>query len=599
MAKRRSSPVRTINARCASLSAQFVSHFCELSGTEFGRKVATLLSNREWDQLVELTVDPGDYVNPWDYRVDYCIASLLSKADFLPLAVDREAVAISKFIEAEEICRVTNQRLKTVLRTPSVGITMASYIHTAAHKIASVLGPFDWNEAEAGFSWGPGASTRLSRVKASPVYKYSGKPEVTPKAALLAYTAINRIPLWRSDITNQSEVQLEDILTLQMHNKVITVPKNAKTDRVIAIEPCMNMYIQKGLGSMIRRRLRKVGIDLNDQGKNQELAKLASLGNTLATIDLSAASDTISYELVRQLLPADWFDALEAVRSESGALPSGDKIRYQKFSSMGNGYTFELESLIFWALCQAVLELAEEKGIVSVYGDDIVFPSAHVPKLKEVFTFCGFTLNEKKTYTSGPFRESCGKHYFRGMDVTPFYIREDVTSIPRTFWLANSLVRWLDRIDGTLDRKYYDLWLWLYSSVPEKFRYPIPEGIGDGGFVMPFDMATPSRAPRGFCGWIVNFVSVIVQTNEADETPAVIASLHELDRGKPNKLSGLVPWPPVTYVTAEFVLRHYAREVAKEELRDRELSISYPSPARRVRPCKTVVLQWAELGPWV
>ena len=599
MAKRHSSPVRAINARCASLSAQFASRFCEVSGSEFGRRVSTLISNGKWDELVELAVDPGNYVNPWDYRVDYCISSLLSKADFLPLEVDRAAVAISKFLDAEEICRITNRRLRTELRVPSVGISMASYIHTAAHKIASVLGDFSWDEAEAGFSWGPGASTRLPRAKASPVYKYSGKPEVTPKAALLAYTAINRIPLWRKGITTLSEVQLEDLLSLQLYNKVITVPKNAKTDRVIAVEPCMNMYLQKGLGTMIRRRLRKVGVDLNDQSKNQKLAWLASLGDELATIDLSAASDTISYELVRLLLPGDWFDALEAVRSESGVLPSGDKVRFQKFSSMGNGYTFELESLIFWALCQAVLELAGEKGVVSVYGDDIVFPSAHVLTLQEVFSFCGFTMNEKKTYASGPFRESCGKHYFRGVDVTPFYIREDVSSIPRIFWLANSLVRWLSREGhGTLDRSYFDLWLWLYHSVPEKFRYHIPEGIGDGGFVSSFDAACPSPAPKGYCGWTVDFVTDIVKSLEADGQSAVVASLHDLEKITPIK-GILNTWPLVPYVTSEFVVRHYAKTVAREELRDRELSITVPSRVRRVRPSKTVVLQWAELGPWV
>lgn len=141
-----------------------------------------------------------------------------------------------------------------------------------------------------------------------------------------------------------------------MGNKVTTVPKNSKTDRVIAIEPLMNMYVQKGIGGAIRHSLRSVGINLNDQTSNQRLAREGSLQGKLATVDLSSASDSVSLLLVEELLPPDWVAAIKLCRSPCGVLPDGSVINYQKVSSMGNGFTFELESLIFWAACSSVCQ---------------------------------------------------------------------------------------------------------------------------------------------------------------------------------------------------------------------------------------------------
>jgi hypothetical protein len=59
----------------------------------------------------------------------------------------------------------------------------------------------------------------------------------------------------------------------------------------------------------------------------------------------------------------------------------------------------------------------------TVYGDDIVCPTAWV---KEVFTILdslGFLVNKEKSFVDGPFRESCGKEYLHGVDVTPIYYR--------------------------------------------------------------------------------------------------------------------------------------------------------------------------------
>jgi hypothetical protein len=86
---------------------------------------------------------------------------------------------------------------------------------------------------------------------------------------------------------------------------------------------------------------------------------------------------------------------------------------------MGNGATFCLETLIFAAACYAVGESRP-----TVYGDDIIIDVGRYPQLLRFMRFLGFRINEDKTHTSGPFRESCGGNYYHGTDITPFYVRD-------------------------------------------------------------------------------------------------------------------------------------------------------------------------------
>ena len=101
--------------------------------------------------------------------------------------------------------------------------------------------------------------------------------------------------------------------------------------------------------------------------------------------------------------------------------------RLEQFSSMGNGFTFPLETLLFYSLARAVLKYmhasAEEWDMLSVYGDDITLPSRCFSLLTEVFTECGFLVNSRKSFSDGPFRESCGADYLRSIDIRPFYVR--------------------------------------------------------------------------------------------------------------------------------------------------------------------------------
>jgi hypothetical protein len=326
------------------------------------------------------------------------------------------------------------------------------------------------------------------------------------------------------------------------------------------------MFVQKGIGAMIRRRLRYAGVDLNDQSRNQRLARVGSIAGSLATIDMSMASDTVASSLVEALLPPDWFDALEQCRSQSGVLPSStDYIQYEKFSSMGNGYTFELESLIFYGLALAVREAYRvEDTRVAVYGDDIVVPTAMAQPLCSLLEEVGFTVNEEKSFITGPFRESCGKHYFQGHDVTPFYVRRPVVTLSDLFLLHNNFYRWLCRMKwANLDEaSFRPLIEQLRGVAPANWRRPrIPDNFGDGAFIGTFDESTPIVAKRGWEGFTVHLLTEKSESKEFSGIGRLISSLYTLDRLAPDQ-EYLVS---INYARRWVVRKHHLPQYALED----------------------------------
>lgn len=476
-----------------------------------------LLEKGDFKSLVSLSVNPLDYSDPWQFRDDYLVCELMSKFPEWDTGIDRKQVALEAFLEAEKQCAETNKRLGSPVVTASTTVTCESYIYTARRKIERLLGPFCWDEAAVHFGWGPGASTQVRSALGDAYYKYGvQRPHVTGSCAMLAGVVVSTSPVWYRQIAGLSPsapfVMPSPALIARDHfdivdgNRIVTVPKNAKTDRVIAIEPHMNMYVQKGIGALIRRRLLKVGVDLNDQTLNQRLAREASLHGELATVDLSAASDSISMELVEQLLPEDWVLAIKQTRSPVGVMPDGTKVRYQKVSSMGNGFTFELESLIFWALVSSVLDynhVAKDRR-VGVYGDDLIFSVAAYDSAVGLLSWCGFKTNTKKSFSTGYFRESCGKHYFHGHDVSPFYVRKDIDSHMRLIWAANQTRRYAaTRYSIGLDERFLDVYLLCVMRLPASLRRPtIPDGYGDGALFGDFDECLPSKASHGLEGFL-------------------------------------------------------------------------------------------------
>lgn len=466
------------------------------------------------------------------FKDRYQAAEMLSKYPFEIPGVDREAEALAKFLKSEQACAVTNAQVwQWTIRSQPV----PPLLLRMRGKLRQLLGQFSWAEAADHCGFGPGSSRGLTRKRGASYYKLGPSPTVTLDGLPVAAHVIHRFfPAYWRDLVGEGcgdpAVQLLEKVTVCQTSLLTTVPKNARTDRVICIEPTLNMFLQKGIGGLIRARMRKAGVDLNHQQLiNRRMAYEGSCHGLLATIDLSAASDSISQELVEFLFPPDWVDAILRVRTSRCVLPDGSFHSLEKVSAMGNGNTFELESVLFLALLLVCCPGAEIGRHLAVYGDDLIVPSEFAEDVLESLSLIGFTPNQKKTFIDGPFRESCGKHYYGGEDVTPIYIREKIDSTRRLCWFTNSVLR-LSLRDGYRDASYrglYDLSLGLVPKWVRK-RCRIPDGVGDGGIVTPFDEAVPRRDARGRCGW--NYAHFVEPSKTAlcDGSTACLDSLYRL-----------------------------------------------------------------------
>jgi hypothetical protein len=285
---------------------------------------------------------------------------------------------------------------------------------------------------------GPGATA--DRLKANS--KYTQRTWTTRLEKLFPASdfLIPTYAFWR-------EVQRVDMLEpgAEIPVRVITVPKTLKTPRIIAIEPTCMQYVQQGILEMLVEGISRdprlysfLGFD--DQTSNQDLARQGSLTGDLATLDLSEASDRVSNQHVRALLSDHpWLsNAVDASRSRKADVPGHGVIRLSKFASMGSALCFPMEAMVFLTVVLMGIEdalklrLTDEMitrlvGSVRVYGDDIIVPSCTVSFVVRSLETFGFKVGRDKSFWNGKFRESCGKEYYDGHDVSIVRVR---TKIP-------------------------------------------------------------------------------------------------------------------------------------------------------------------------
>lgn len=477
--------------------------------TPVSLSLALLLKYGEHQQLVRKSIESRDYNCPLAFFLDYQAVKLLSKGVGLKTDIDTKRVALVKFLSCEDNCRKTNSRF----RSPSSGFNnqTSRVFSNMQRKISWILGDLP-NYERLDFHFGPGASYGV-RGDTSVYNKVSSPLECTPAMVDILPAFLEEFPAWIGQ-------GLKDI-NLVSGSQLIVVPKNAKTDRPICIEPLLNGFAQGGYGSYIRSRLSRWGIDLRNQGVNQRLASKA-FSDRLATVDFSSASDTISYNLVLDLLPIDWFEALDVLRCPSYEI-EGNWYDFHKFTSMGNAYTFELETLIFFALAISVCEELDIPYSVgenlSVYGDDVIIPQDAFHLFSEVSSSLGFTVNEEKSFSEGSFFESCGHDYFAGILVRPFILSKEPNKLDIAFYYANTIKRIHNRIKeisrakssfdfSTVFRRQFDgydsttfctnafisSYTWVVGCISPFHRIIGPDGYGDGHLIS----KNPKRDPRSF-----------------------------------------------------------------------------------------------------
>jgi hypothetical protein len=370
----------------------------------------------------------------------------------------KRSEAERKFISAERACARSNRRLRFYWRYPDRENPLYRVILSRARGLISeVLGNFSESTLEHILDFSrPGGGIAIGTNKRDFVtlpFKLGQETqlvcteECTPYARMLVETSPHWLKLHASVDWANKVVHVPYEKTLS--NRIGFVPKDATTMRTIAVEPHLNMCLQLGTHEYICRRLRAVGVDLRDQSANQRAAKHGAArwqdADPIVTLDLSSASDSISRGLVERLLPTTWFEFLDALRSKNYKLGRGEPVEFQKWSSMGNGYTFSLESLLFWALAKACGSLSSSEGTLHVYGDDICLRRGTAALLIEILSYAGFKVNTEKSAVFGPFRESCGEDYWADDRVVPLYLRE------MAFLRPTDLYRLVNRVDPRFD----------------------------------------------------------------------------------------------------------------------------------------------------
>lgn len=284
--------------------------------------------------------------------------------------------------------------------------------------------------------------------------------------------------------------------------RLMFVPKNLKVSRSICMEPSTLMFFQQGIMREMLRLIKhsryRYFIDILDQQRNRDLSLFGSYTSEIDTIDLSAASDSLSLDLVKAVFPPSWQIPMRATRSHSAYLPNGETLPLKKFAPMGSALCFPTQCIIFatvciYAACLHTYDVSHTqldffdwltpdvirsvtdafasapssyvKGYqpLAVYGDDICVDRRLTPYVESILDRLGFTVNKEKSFTgSQSFRESCGGFYLDGHDITPLYFR--IKGISRRLG-ANHVVSQVHLINECRRRGFKHLYRFLHHSL--------------------------------------------------------------------------------------------------------------------------------------
>lgn len=249
----------------------------------------------------------------------------------------------------------------------------------------------------------------------------------------------NRFPLGSWANTHGYPAQCSDTVFGNDCARLCAVPKDWRKDRLITIEPYVNtlaqqaarVYIMESFRSgyiqSLRNPILRAAWNGFFQGRLERLqqGRALSSSRTLldATVDLSSASDGISYDLVADVMPPHICAWLDVSRTHTFMAPGGEQpVPLRIYAGMGNATTFIVETLVFLAFTEARAQLSGlgRHRWTTVYGDDIICDARLFDRglLETGSPF--FKINLEKSFgSSTALRESCGIFAYQGYDITP------------------------------------------------------------------------------------------------------------------------------------------------------------------------------------
>lgn len=401
---------------------------------------------------------PTDDMDVYTYKNTYQIASLWKRYRFSnDTYSDQELIdkAVSGYLETQD--RLAGLDLDAVSEKTAVILDLA------ARYISRILGEYDDEECRSLCRFGSGASVGVTARKASEAERWAIPISGSQQQIEWFESEMAQIPPVQEYLDRQKGSDLErstyqptSCLTLSL------VPKTFKAFRSIMPNTTIGSYMTDGIGRIIRDRLKRVGYNIATlQTRHKLLALQSSVSGKNATADLSSASDSISIALVNRLFPDSWLAILNRSRIGTVRLPNGQVIESLTYCTMGIGYTFPLQTLVFLSLLKAIqayYHVSLKGCAISVYGDDLIYPSSMHRYVTRHLEEVGFIFNVDKTFSEGHFRESCGGDYYHGVDVRPFQPRNGQAKLgPKAYeamlykYTNTLLVRWTEHeIGGTL-----------------------------------------------------------------------------------------------------------------------------------------------------
>lgn len=402
--------------------------------------------------------------SPLPYFLDAQSKALFSKSAILPShKKELETKAIEKWKVAENRCLSMNQRFRDYWKTGKWVGPAGDLLPGIARRVADMMGIAPSSIFALKGRHGPGSTVSLRGDLTASADKFAETVvSSTPKLADVIHRDwalfAEQFPHYFDClIGNQNgedyyvgQLEINEVLC----SRFTTVPKSFTAVRPIDVQATLNIFFQLGAGAKLRSSLRKRrDVNLDTQADVNRFR--VETDSTCSTIDLSSASDHISHNLIVDLVPPDWLGILDLLRTTHTELPDGSKVTLQKWSAMGNGYTFELETIIFKAIAEECVFQVCGPGLESqvlTFGDDIIVPETCGALVCDVLQDLGFPLNLEKTFLTGRFKESCGVDVYYTdegpVNVRPIYLRaRSLVTIDGLFNAYNTFTRALSRLD--------------------------------------------------------------------------------------------------------------------------------------------------------
>jgi len=406
-------------------------------------------------------------MTPKQAAADALAASFYKKLSPTGKSPMADAAALTKFVE------VNRSLSENYQFDPQLSVEADFYMYFKYHvnrclRTRELTGAFSLDDLGRLMTTGPGAAQKAdARTWVTKVFQ-----------SPLSYTNPDLIRIYRAALSNTGLYAEAEMSRWQRFGfeqvaggKIFFAPKNSEISRTCCTEPGLNVLIQLGIGSYIAECVATYfGISLSTQPDiNGELARLGSIDGTIGTTDQSSASDSIGLSLINEVVESSLIKQLILLsRCEVAVLPNGDIERLRMVSTMGNGFTFPLQTLLFASVVRAAFDTFGVKQTPEwgVFGDDIIVPQWTFEFVNRMLIKLGFSVNRNKSFNSGLFRESCGCDYYRGHLVRGVYVKsletpEDVYSV------INRLTRWSAWHDIMIPRTLSILWSWSQrNAVP-------------------------------------------------------------------------------------------------------------------------------------